>query len=67
LNGSAAIGEAVGAVLGRWKRAEHFIRAVPGHDFAVERDPPASKLRPRIRSNNGKSGRPSGIAHRTPF
>jgi Transposase DDE domain len=38
LRGAAAIGEAVGAVLGRRKMAKHFIRTVTDHDFAFERD-----------------------------
>jgi hypothetical protein len=38
LKGAAAIGEAVGAVLGRRKMAKHFIRTVADHDFAFERD-----------------------------
>ena len=38
LKGAAAIGEAVGAVLGRRKMAKHFLRTVADDDFAFERD-----------------------------
>ena len=38
LKGAAAIGEAVGAVLGRRKMAKHFVRTISDHDFTFERD-----------------------------
>lgn len=38
LKGAAAIGEAVGAVLGKRKMAKHFIRAITDLDFTFERD-----------------------------
>ncbi len=38
LKGAAAIGEAVGAVLGRRKMAKHFLRTVADDHFAFERD-----------------------------
>ena len=38
LKGTAAIGEAVGAVLGRRKMAKHFRRTITDHDFTFERD-----------------------------
>ena len=39
LKGAAAIGEAVGAVLGQRKMAKHFVRTITDHDFIFERDP----------------------------
>lgn len=38
LHGAAAIGEAVGAVLGRRKMAKHFRRTITDTDFTVARD-----------------------------
>lgn len=38
LKGAAAIGEAVGAVLGKRKMAKHFLRTITDHDFTFERD-----------------------------
>ena len=38
LRGAAAIGEAVGAVLGKRKMAKHFTRTITDHDFTFQRD-----------------------------
>jgi hypothetical protein len=38
LKGAAAIGEAVGAVLGRRKMAKHFLRTITDTDFSFARD-----------------------------
>ena len=38
LKGAAAIGQAVGAVLGRRKVAKHFVRTISDHDFSFARD-----------------------------
>jgi hypothetical protein len=38
LKGAAAIGEAVGAVLGRRKMAKHFLRTITDSDFTFARD-----------------------------
>lgn len=38
LKGAAAIGEAVGAILGKRKMAKHFRRTITDHDFSFERD-----------------------------
>ena len=48
LRGAAAIGEAVGAVLGRRKMAKHFIRVVTDHDFTFQRDAAAIEAEAKL-------------------
>jgi Transposase DDE domain len=48
LRGAAAIGEAVGAVLGRRKMAKHFIRVVTDDDFTFQRDAAAIEAEAKL-------------------
>jgi hypothetical protein len=48
LKGAAAIGEAVGAVLGRRKMAKHFIRTITDRDFTFERNPASIEAEARL-------------------